>query len=71
VRALQRYGTQEQRQRFLPPLLDADYDRSERGAQYLTEAGRDRGASCLPWRHVGSGSRPHHVGHLELADQPL
>ncbi len=49
VRALQRYGTQEQRQRFLPPLLDADYERCERGAQYLTEVqgGSDVGANLV------------------------
>jgi len=49
VRALRRHGTEDQRERFLPPLLDADYDRCERGAQYLTEVqgGSDVGANLV------------------------
>jgi alkylation response protein AidB-like acyl-CoA dehydrogenase len=47
VRALRRHGPDELRERFLPPLLETDYDRCERGAQFLTEiqGGSDVGAN--------------------------
>jgi alkylation response protein AidB-like acyl-CoA dehydrogenase len=47
VRALRAHGPDDLRQRFLPPLLDADYDRCHRGAQFLTEihGGSDVGAN--------------------------
>jgi acyl-CoA dehydrogenase len=47
VRALQRHGSAELRDRFLPPLLETDYDRCHRGAQFLTEiqGGSDVGAN--------------------------
>jgi acyl-CoA dehydrogenase len=47
VRALRRHGPDELRDRFLPPLLDTDYDRCDRGAQFLTEVqgGSDVGAN--------------------------
>ena len=47
VRALERHGSPDQRERFLPPLLERDYDRAERGAQFLTErqGGSDVGAN--------------------------
>jgi acyl-CoA dehydrogenase len=47
VRALRRHGSDELRGRFLPPLLEPDYDHCERGAQFLTEiqGGSDVGAS--------------------------
>ena len=47
VRALREHATDELRGRFLPPLLEADYDRCERGAQFLTErhGGSDVGAN--------------------------
>ena len=37
----------ELRERFLPPLLEPDYDRAQRGAQFLTErhGGSDVGAN--------------------------
>jgi alkylation response protein AidB-like acyl-CoA dehydrogenase len=47
VRALRVYGSPQLRARFLPPLLVADYDRAERGSQFLTEVqgGSDVGAN--------------------------
>ncbi len=47
VRALRRHASDEVRDRFLPPLLETDYDRGQRGAQFLTEiqGGSDVGAN--------------------------
>ena len=47
VRALRSRASEELRSRFLPPLLETDYDRAERGAQFLTErhGGSDVGAN--------------------------
>ncbi|MGZ4415062.1 MAG: acyl-CoA dehydrogenase family protein [Gaiellaceae bacterium] len=47
VRALRAHGSAELQARFLPPLLVPDYDRAERGAQFLTEVqgGSDVGAN--------------------------
>jgi acyl-CoA dehydrogenase len=47
VRALRAHASDELRERFLPPLLETDYDRAERGAQFLTErhGGSDVGAN--------------------------
>ena len=47
VRALRVHASGELRERFLPPLLETDYDRCERGAQFLTErhGGSDVGAN--------------------------
>jgi alkylation response protein AidB-like acyl-CoA dehydrogenase len=47
VRALRSRGSDELVSRFLPPLLSADYDAAERGAQFLTErhGGSDVGAN--------------------------
>jgi acyl-CoA dehydrogenase len=47
IRALRRHGSQELRERFLPSLLEPDYDLSHRGAQFLTEVqgGSDVGAN--------------------------
>jgi acyl-CoA dehydrogenase len=47
VRALRRHGSDRLRDRFLPPLLETDYDRCDRGAQFLTEiqGGSDVGAN--------------------------
>jgi acyl-CoA dehydrogenase len=49
VRALRRHGSPDLRARFLPPLLDTDYDRCHRGAQFLTEiqGGSDVGANLV------------------------
>jgi acyl-CoA dehydrogenase len=47
VRALRREASRELRDEFLPPLLETDYDRAQRGAQFLTErhGGSDVGAN--------------------------
>jgi acyl-CoA dehydrogenase len=47
VRALRTTASEELRERFLPPLLETDYDRAQRGAQFLTErhGGSDVGAN--------------------------
>jgi acyl-CoA dehydrogenase len=47
IRALRAHGSPELRERFLPPLLETDYDRAHRGAQFLTErqGGSDIGAN--------------------------
>jgi alkylation response protein AidB-like acyl-CoA dehydrogenase len=47
IRALRLHGSHELRERFLPPLLETDYDRCQRGAQFLTEehGGSDVGAN--------------------------
>jgi acyl-CoA dehydrogenase len=47
VRVLRARGSDELRERFLPPLLETDYDRAQRGAQFLTErhGGSDVGAN--------------------------
>ena len=49
VRALRVHGSPELRKRFLPPLLERDYDRAQRGAQFLTErqGGSDVGANLV------------------------
>jgi acyl-CoA dehydrogenase len=62
VRALRTVASAELCEQFLPPLLETDYDRAERGAQFLTErhGGSDVGANrveALPdgdvWRLHG------------------
>jgi hypothetical protein len=47
VRALRGEASPELREHFLPPLLEEDYDRAQRGAQFLTErhGGSDVGAN--------------------------
>ncbi|HZL47501.1 MAG TPA: acyl-CoA dehydrogenase family protein [Solirubrobacteraceae bacterium] len=47
IRALRRHGSPELQERFLGPLLEPDYDRCHRGAQFLTEVqgGSDVGAN--------------------------
>ncbi|HET6642234.1 MAG TPA: acyl-CoA dehydrogenase family protein [Gaiellaceae bacterium] len=47
VRALRTKASDELRERFLPLLLETDYDRAQRGAQFLTErhGGSDVGAN--------------------------
>jgi acyl-CoA dehydrogenase len=47
VRALRTAASDELCERFLPPLLETDYDRAQRGAQFLTErhSGSDVGAN--------------------------
>jgi acyl-CoA dehydrogenase len=55
TRALQRHGSPELQERFLPPLLEPDYDRCHRGAQFLTEVqgGSDVGANRVEAVPVG------------------
>jgi hypothetical protein len=62
IRALRREASPELRARFLPPLLETDYSRCQRGAQFLTEVqgGSDVGANrteAVPdgdaWRITG------------------
>ena len=59
IRALRRHGSDELRARFLPPLLERDYDRCERGAQFLTEiqGGSDVGANATEALPDGDGWR--------------
>ncbi len=47
IRALRRHGSPELQECFLPALLEPDYDRCQRGAQFLTEVqgGSDVGAN--------------------------
>src|ERR1039458_1653460 len=55
TRALQRHGSPELQERFLPPLLEPNYDRCHRGAQFLTEVqgGSDVGANRVEAVPVG------------------
>ena len=48
ARALRRSASSSVRERFLPALVDADYDTAQRGAQFLTEVqgGSDVGANA-------------------------
>jgi acyl-CoA dehydrogenase len=59
VRALRTQASDELRERFLPPLLETDYDRAERGAQFLTErhSGSDVGANRAEAVADGGGWR--------------
>ena len=61
VRALKTHGSDELRERFLPPLLETDYDQAERGAQFLTErhGGSDVGANRVEAIPDGAGWRLH------------
>ena len=58
IRALQHHGADELRERFLPPLLETDYERCERGAQFLTEiqGGSDVGANRVEAHPDGDGA---------------
>ncbi len=58
ARALRRRGDLEVRERFLPALLDVDYARAERGAQFLTEVqgGSDVGANACVAESIGDGT---------------
>ncbi len=49
IRALQTVGSAELQERFLPPLLDPDYDHMQHAAQFLTEVqgGSDVGANAV------------------------
>lgn len=49
IRAVQQYGSPTLQERFLPPLLERDYGRAHRAAQFLTEiqGGSDVGANVV------------------------
>jgi acyl-CoA dehydrogenase len=61
VRALRTHASEELRDRFLPPLLETDYDRAHRGAQFLTErhGGSDVGANRVEAVRDGDVWRLH------------
>jgi acyl-CoA dehydrogenase len=61
VRALRTHASDELRSRFLPPLLETDYDRAQRGAQFLTErhGGSDVGANRVEAVPDGDAWRLH------------
>jgi acyl-CoA dehydrogenase len=61
VRALRTRASAELRERFLPPLLETDYDRAQRGAQFLTErhGGSDVGANRVEAVPDGDSWRLH------------
>jgi alkylation response protein AidB-like acyl-CoA dehydrogenase len=61
VRALRTAASDELRERFLPPLLDTDYGRAQRGAQFLTErhGGSDVGANRVQAVPDGEAWRLH------------
>ena len=58
VRALQQLGDAPLKQRFLPPLLRADYETMQHGAQFLTEVqgGSDVGANAVIAVDAGDGT---------------
>jgi acyl-CoA dehydrogenase len=58
ARALRRRAAPAVRDRFLPALLERDYSRAERGAQFLTEVqgGSDVGANTCEAVAVGDGT---------------
>ena len=58
ARALRRRAETPLRERFLPPLVDADYESAQRGAQFLTEVqgGSDVGANACVAHDLGDGS---------------
>src|SRR5512132_3980950 len=61
VRALRTRASDELRDRYLPPLLETDYDRAQRGAQFLTErhGGSDVGANRVEAVPDGDAWRLH------------
>jgi acyl-CoA dehydrogenase len=58
IRALQQYGDETMKAKYLPPLLDPDYDTMQHGAQFLTEVqgGSDVGANAVEAYDAGDGS---------------
>jgi alkylation response protein AidB-like acyl-CoA dehydrogenase len=58
ARALRRRAEPELRERFLPPLLDTDYDCAQRASQFLTEVqgGSDVGANATTATPAGDGT---------------
>jgi hypothetical protein len=61
VRALRTAASNELRERYLPPLLETDYDLAQRGAQFLTErhGGSDVGANRVEAVPDGDAWRLH------------
>jgi alkylation response protein AidB-like acyl-CoA dehydrogenase len=57
ARALRRVADDEVRERFLPALVDPDYDTAQRGSQFLTEVqgGSDVGANACEAVPTGDG----------------
>jgi acyl-CoA dehydrogenase len=57
IRALQQVGSEELKARFLPPLLERDYDAMQHGAQFLTEVqgGSDVGAIAVTAQQDSGG----------------
>jgi len=58
IRALQQVADDDVREKFLPPLLDPEYDTMQHGAQFLTEVqgGSDVGANAVVATDAGDGS---------------
>lgn len=58
IRALQQEASDEVREKFLPPLLDPNYDTMQHGAQFLTEVqgGSDVGANAVTATDNGDGT---------------
>jgi alkylation response protein AidB-like acyl-CoA dehydrogenase len=58
IRALQQAADKNVREKFLPPLLNPDYDRMQHGAQFLTEVqgGSDVGANAVIASDNGDGT---------------
>lgn len=58
IRALQQEASDDVREKFLPPLLDPNYDTMQHGAQFLTEVqgGSDVGANAVIATDHGDGT---------------
>jgi acyl-CoA dehydrogenase len=58
IRALQQYGDETLKAKYLPLLLDPNYDTMQHGAQFLTEVqgGSDVGANAVEAHDAGDGS---------------
>jgi len=58
IRALQQVADDDVREKFLPPLLDPDYETMHHGAQFLTEVqgGSDVGANAVTATDNGDGT---------------
>ncbi|HLA44158.1 MAG TPA: acyl-CoA dehydrogenase family protein, partial [Aggregatilineales bacterium] len=58
IRALQQAGSDELKAKFLPPLLDRNYEKKHHAAQFLTEVqgGSDVGANAVIAHDTGDGS---------------
>jgi len=58
IRALQQVASDDVRERFLPPLLDPNYETMQHGAQFLTEVqgGSDVGANAVTATDNGDGT---------------